>query len=70
MIAFLFESAPSGGGRWGEVEEVSILASDEAQAWEMLKASRAPFEVERFILTEQKPIAPGVLFSTSYTIGF
>lgn len=70
MIAFIFDAAPEGGGKWGECEEVVILASDEAQAWETLKAHRAPFGIERFRLFEQKPIAPGVLFSTSYTIGF
>lgn len=69
MIAFVFDSPPE-GGKWGEVEEVVILASDEAQAWEMLEAHRAPYGVERFKLIEQKPIAPGVLFSTSYTLGF
>lgn len=70
MIAFIFDAPPSGGGKWGECEEIVILAADEAQAWEMLKAHRAPFEADRFILTEQKPMTPGVLFSTSYTIGF
>lgn len=70
MIAFIFEAVPPGGGSWGECEEVVILASDEAQAWEMLKEHRAPFGIERYTLTEQKAIAPGVLFSTCYTLGF
>lgn len=69
MIAFIFESVPLGGGSWGECEEVVILASDEAQAFEMLKAHRAPYGIERFTLTEQKPVGPGVLFSTCYTLG-
>lgn len=69
MKAFIFEDVPAGGVSWGECEEVAIIASDEAQALEMLKAHRAPLGIERFTLTEQKAITPGVLFSTCYTLG-
>lgn len=70
MIAFIFESGPLGGGSWGECEEVVILAQDESQAIEFLKAHRHPLDCDRFLLIEQKPCAAGVAFSTSYTIGF
>lgn len=71
MIAFTFERLPdtSPPPRWGECEEVVILASDEAQAWQMLGEYVAAHTLPAWKLAEQKPAAPGVIFFTSYTLG-
>lgn len=68
MIAFSFELPPEGKS-WGECYEVVILASNEAEAWSMLKAHRAPFSVDGFSIIDQKAAAPGVIFNTAYTLG-
>lgn len=71
MKAFIFQKFPAPPSQWGECEEVVILAEAEDQAWELLAQHNAVgFRCKDWTLDEVKPIAPGVLFSTSYTIGF
>jgi|AGFT01.1.fsa_nt_gi hypothetical protein len=69
MQIFVFGSH-DGGRSWGEVEEVAIIAADEAQAWQILEEYRKIiFRREDWTLEEIKPLAVGVAFSTSYTLG-
>lgn len=59
-----------GGRSWGEVEEVAIIAADEAQAWQFLQDhKRITFRRNEWTLEEIKPLAAGVAFYTSYTLG-
>lgn len=69
MIAFTFQNLPPKGQAWGECEEVVILAVNEGQAWQMLGDYVAPYTLPNWRCEEQKPAAPGVIFSTSYTLG-
>lgn len=69
MQIFIFGSH-DGGHSLGEVEEVAIIAVDEAQAWVMLEGyKRITFRRKDWTLEEIKPLAAGVAFSTSYTVG-
>ena len=69
MQIFIFGSH-EGGQAWGEVEEVAIIAENEPQAWEILAGHRRPvYRREDWALEEVKPLAVGVVFATSYTLG-
>lgn len=70
MQAFIFQKFPKPPSQWGECEEVVILAEAEDQAWQFLAQYGAVgFRWKDWTLDEVKPITPGVVFSTGYTIG-
>lgn len=68
MIVYRFERTPQ-KSRWGECEEVLILAEHEDQAWGILTSSRLIHETKDFRLVSKSVAEVGEIFSTSYTLG-
>lgn len=68
MIVYRFERMPQ-KTRWGECEEVVILAEHEDQAWGILTSGRLMHQISDFRLVSKSVAEVGEIFSTSYTLG-